>query len=408
MKKAETKEKVEKELELYEPDPELDKAFEEWQKKVEELVKEHPLQIISWEATRRCNLKCVHCGTPAESCIIDEELNTEEVIGAFYQIKEDFDLNKFHHINITGGEPFVRKDLVTILREISKIPKFRNIAIQTNGICIAENPEILTELKDYGVTGIGVSIDGLEKTHDSFRNKNGCWKKAMEAAKKACEEGYTVTISVVAHSKNIDEIPKLYNLIQETFSKHPRYFRVMTIDPLGRADLNREYLLGPDDVRKVVKWLEKQYEKDFNNYWDPSVTIVELGCGGWLGKKLEGRVRPYIFHCIAGVNNLGILYDGKLASCTNVSREFIEGDLRKDRIKYVWENEYKEFRNRDWVKKSNPYCKECSEWEYCHGGPMHKLTKDGRMLDCLYKTIFYNVDFRKELPEKIFTIPAGN
>ncbi len=381
----------------------MKRSFDVWKGNINRLMKENPLQLISWEATRRCNLNCVHCGSPCETVNLGKELNTQEVIDAFIQIAKDFDLSKFHHINITGGEPFVRADLLGILKEISKIKEFRNIAIQTNGIHIADNPQVLDEIKKYGVTGIGVSIDGLEKMHDSFRRKEGAWKKAIKAAKLAVEKGLVVTISVTAHSKNLEDIPKLYEYVKKF---HPRYFRVMTIDPIGRAKLNKEYLLSPEQIRHIIKFLKKEHEKNFINYSDPKTTIMELGCGGWLSTELEGRVRPYIFHCIAGINNLGILYDGKLASCSNIPRDFIEGDLREERIKDVWKKKYQRFRNKEWLKEGD--CKECPEWDYCHGGPMHKRLKDGTMLDCLHQTISNGKDYRVCLPQEAFITVAGN
>lgn len=381
----------------------LEQAFDSWKNRVADKVIEHPLEIISWEATRACNLNCVHCGSPLETWIRQDELTTEEVIGTFSQIAGDFDLINFHHINITGGEPFIRKDLIEILRQISKIPQYRNIAIQTNGIYLFENPQVLEELKKYGVTGLGVSIDGLRETHDSFRRKNGCFDKAIEVAKKGVEAGLVVTVSTVAHAKNIDEIPQLYKEVKQF---HPRYFRVMTIDPIGRAEINNDYLLSPKQTKQIIAFLKQKHEENFRGYADPKTTIVELGCGGWLSTELEGRVRPYIFHCIAGINNLGILYDGKLASCSNISREFIEGDLRKERIKDIWEIKYKQFREREWLKKGD--CKECSEWDYCHGGPLHKRLGDGTMLGCLHQTISNDKDYRACLPKKVFKTIAGN
>jgi radical SAM protein with 4Fe4S-binding SPASM domain len=100
-----------------------------------------------------------------------------------------------------------------------------------------------------------------------------------------------------------------------------------------------------------------------------------------MGTELEGMIRPLVFHCIAGLNNLGILFDGKLASCSNVSREFIEGDLRKERIKTVWENRYIRFRDFEWKRIGE--CTACDQWDFCHGGPMHKRQGSGEMQECL-------------------------
>jgi len=361
----------------------LQSLFKKWKERIDRLIEEHPLQIITWEATRRCNLNCVHCGSPSEDVILEQELSIEEVIEAFEQIASDFDMSQFRHINITGGEPFVRKDLIDILKAISKYPFYRNIDIQTNGVFIAEHPEILDELKKYGVTGIGVSIDGFETTHDNFRRKKGAFVKAVKAAKLSVEKGYVVTVSMVVHAKNIEELPAFFNYVKR--ETKPRVFRVMFIDPIGRASFDSEYLLSAHQIRRVIDFLRKEYKKSCITYADPKSTMVELGCGGWTGIELEGTFRPFIFHCIAGINNLGILYDGKLAACNNISRDFIEGDLRKERIKDVWVNRYQRYRNFEW-KKGGP-CANCDQWEYCHGGPMHLRLPDGKMLYCVYRMI---------------------
>lgn len=360
----------------------LDHSFDEWKKKVEKLIKEHPLHIISWEATRRCNLQCQHCGSPSEASDYTKELSTDEIVGAFEQIASDIDMSTFRHINITGGEPFVRNDLLEVLKRINQFPFYRNIDIQTNGIYIANNPEILSELKDVGVTGLGISIDGFESTHDMFRGMEGAFSKAVKAAKLAVEHGYVVTVSLVAHSKNVNEVPAFYEYVKDEIK--PRVFRIMTIDPIGRMDFDSDYMLSSENLRSVIHFLKNEYQQHCSTYSDPKTTMVELGCGGWLGKELEGTFRPMIFHCIAGINNLGILYDGKLASCSNISRDFIEGDLRVDNIKDVWDNRYQHYRNFEWKRIGE--CASCNEWNFCHGGPMHKRLSDGTMLSCLYKT----------------------
>ncbi|MCX6344595.1 MAG: radical SAM protein [Armatimonadetes bacterium] len=362
-------------------EPTWDDLFEQWKKRIDNLILEHPMQIISWEATRRCNLNCLHCGSPAEDADHAEELTTEEIVGAFEQIAQDFDTSRFRHINITGGEPFVRKDLLEVLRRISQRPYYRNIDIQTNGIVLADHPELFDELKQCGVTGIGVSIDGLEDAHDSFRRAPGSFAKVFKAARLAVEHGFTVTVGMVAHSKNVDQIPDFFELVRNEIN--PRIFRILTLDPQGRTEIDSDYLLSPDGLRQVIDFLRTEYGKSSPTYAEPSVTMVEMGCGGWMGKELEGTFRPMIFHCIAGIINLGILYDGKLASCSNISREFIEGDLRTERIKTIWDTRYQRYRESGWKKTGE--CVDCGEWEFCHGGPMHTrgIRRTGR---CLSRT----------------------
>lgn len=201
--------------------------FEGWRKRIEILMREHPLQIISWEATRRCNLRCFHCGSPSEDVDNADELTTDEIVDAFDEIAQDFDMSRFRHINITGGEPFIRSDLLNVLRAISRWPFYRNIDIQTNGVFISDNPSVLKELRGVGVTGLGISIDGFEAAHDSLRGKQGTWTKAVNAARLAVDAGYVVTVSFVAHSKNIHELPAFHHFVRDKI--RPRLFRAMII-----------------------------------------------------------------------------------------------------------------------------------------------------------------------------------
>lgn len=373
-------------------DDNLTVLFESWKGRIETLIKEHPLQIISWEATRRCNLNCLHCGSPSEGVNLADELATEEIIGAFDQIAQDFDMSRFRHINITGGEPFVRNDLLDVLQTIFQRPFYRNIDIQTNGVFIADHPDVLNELKSVGVTGLGISIDGFESTHDSLRGVNRYWAKAIKAAHLAVEAGYIVTVSFVAHSKNVDELSAFHEFIKKEI--RPRVFRVMLIDALGRAMDNSEYLLAPGQVREVIDFLKTEYGRSCFEYSNPAATMVELGCGGWLGTELEGRIRPFIFHCIAGINNLGILYDGKLGACSNISRDLIQGDLRSERIKNIWDNKYKFFRNPKHRRVGA--CESCAEWDYCHGGPFHLADNTGIPGECLFRILNCEHDFAQE------------
>ncbi|MEW6363135.1 MAG: radical SAM protein [Acidobacteriota bacterium] len=354
--------------------------FQTWRTRIEALIREHPLQIISWEATRRCNLRCLHCGSPGEEVSSSDELSTDEVVGAFDEIARDFDMDRFRHINITGGEPFVRRDLLDVLRAISHWPFYRNIDIQTNGVFLSDNPGVLEELSSLGVTGLGISIDGFESSHDSLRGQPGTWAKATDAARLAVDAGYVVTVSFVAHSKNIHELPAFHRFAKQEI--RPRVFRVMIIDKQGRAQGNSDLYPTANQVREVIGFLRQEYERSCSNYSDSSVTMVELGCGGWMGPELEGRLRPFVFHCIAGLNNLGVLFDGKLSSCSNISRSFVQGDLRRERIKDVWEGRYEPFRRAEW-KKTGP-CAQCEEWSFCHGGPMHKRCLSGTIDRCLY------------------------
>ena len=85
------------------------------------------------------------------------------------------------------------------------------------------------------------------------------FEKVFEAAKRAVKSGYVVTVSVVAHSKNVEEIPELYNIVKNEIK--PRVFRIMTIDQIGRTSFDSEYLLSKSQITRIVEFLKWGYEK---------------------------------------------------------------------------------------------------------------------------------------------------
>jgi len=382
-----------------------------WRGEVEKIIKEHKLKFIQLEVTRLCNLRCAHCGSPTEGTDLKKLLTREEIRQVLEEIaKNIIDLNYFNHLMFVGGEPFCRPDLLQIIKDAYNIKAndqraYTNTQIQTNGIYLGEHPEILDKLKRLGVTGFGISLDGLEKTHDSFRRVKGAFKKTERAIREALKRGFSVSISTVVNRTNISELSKLSKFIREKLK--PNYWRIMLIDPIGRARMDTSYLLSPKEVKQVIRFIYKEHTENIQDAYQKSKgTKIELGCGGWCGREIEGMVRPYLWHCIAGISMLGIMYDGEVGGCTNISRDFLEGNIRKDSITKVWGNRFKRFRKFDWKKKAE--CINCNQWEYCDGGPMHYRLKNGQMVFCLYQTLFNNVDFRKKLDNQVFKIKAGN
>jgi len=115
---------------------------------------------------------------------------------------------------------------------------------------------------------------------------------------------------------------------------------------------------------------------------------IELSDDGWCGLKYELLTKKieHIFFCATGITVASILYDGKISACPHISRDLtIQGDALKERFSNVWSNRFKLFRNRNWLKKGK--CKNCEEWLYCRGGPMHYRDKNGTMKKCIYDEV---------------------
>ena len=163
--------------------------------------------VVVWNATRRCNLKCVHCYAHAKDIPFENELSTEEG----KQLIDDLAGFGVPVILFSGGEPMVRKDLPELAGYAVK--KGIRAVISTNGTLIT--PEKARILKDIGLSYVGVSLDGMEEIHDKFRGVTGAYQKAMEGIRNCQEVGIKVGLRFTINKFNVDEIPAIFDLLEE-------------------------------------------------------------------------------------------------------------------------------------------------------------------------------------------------
>jgi len=163
--------------------------------------------VVVWNMTRRCNLKCVHCYAQSEDKDYNNELSHEE------SLKMIDDLAEFGVpvLLFSGGEPLIHPRLVEYAEYAVK--KGMRAVISTNGTLITkEKAEIL---KKIGLSYVGISIDGLEDTHNKFRGVNNAYKKAMEAVKHCQAAGIKVGLRFTINKRNVDDIPGMFDILDK-------------------------------------------------------------------------------------------------------------------------------------------------------------------------------------------------
>ncbi len=163
--------------------------------------------VVVWNMTRRCNLKCVHCYAKAL-----EEEGTDAISTAQGKALID-DLAAFGApaMLCSGGEPLVRKDLVELARYATG--KGMRAVISTNGTLITQ--EKAKELKEVGLSYVGISLDGGEEVHDHFRGVSGSFKKALKGIENCQAEGLKVGLRFTINKRNAGEVPKLFDLVRD-------------------------------------------------------------------------------------------------------------------------------------------------------------------------------------------------
>ncbi|MFA5871887.1 MAG: radical SAM protein [Parcubacteria group bacterium] len=346
-----------------------------WKNNLDNKFKQRSLEIIQWEATRRCNMKCKHCGSPQEEKGIGKELSTAEVMSAFRQIKNEINLSNFKFITITGGEPFVREDIWEVLALLNSFGW--TTTLQTNGNYFAAHPKKIKQLIEVGVRGMGIDLDGPEKVHDDLRNRAGHYRQTTELIKKFLDyrEVLHLTVTTVVTKKTLSFLDKLWLEIQKL---NPHRWRLLPLENIGRSRKS-DLALSSTEYEGLLNFIKQKRLLHITSDQDVQ---TELGCIGWLGKEWEGWVRPYIWSCIAGRTCLGILCDGSLSACAHIDRAYIQGNVRTDNIKDVWENGYKIFRQRP----GQAICKNCPDKSLCTL-PMHKLDSDHKLRECVFKNL---------------------
>ncbi|MDD4730382.1 MAG: 12,18-didecarboxysiroheme deacetylase [Desulfovibrio sp.] len=164
--------------------------------------------VVVWNMTQRCNLKCVHCYAHAiDPSAHKDPISTEQAKAMI----DDLAAYGAPVMLFSGGEPLVRKDLTELAKYATS--KGMRAVISTNGTLITK--EKAKELREVGLSYVGISLDGAEEVHDKFRGVPGAYKKALEGVANCQAEGLKVGLRFTINKRNATQIPHLFDLIEE-------------------------------------------------------------------------------------------------------------------------------------------------------------------------------------------------
>lgn len=163
--------------------------------------------VVVWNMTRTCNLKCIHCYSNSRNVRYEGELTTEEA-GAMID-----DLAAFGSpvMLFSGGEPLMRPDLPDLARHA--VRRGMRAVISTNGSLLTrENAAVFREI---GLSYIGVSLDGMEDTHDRFRGTKGAFRAAMDGIRTCRDAGIKVGVRFTINRHNVADVPAIFDLLEK-------------------------------------------------------------------------------------------------------------------------------------------------------------------------------------------------
>ena len=168
-----------------------------------------PLNIY-WEMTQACALACRHCRAEAMPSAHPDQLSFEESVAFLRQIPDFGDPKP--HLILTGGDPLERQDLYSLIDEVKNLGIPLSI---TPAATAALKRETFVKLKDHGVEGLGLSLDGSTASrHDSIRGVPGTFDRTLQAMTWARELGLPLQVNTLVSEETATDIPAIYELLK--------------------------------------------------------------------------------------------------------------------------------------------------------------------------------------------------
>jgi AdoMet-dependent heme synthase len=174
---------------------------------------------VSWNLTQRCNLECAHCYMSAfAGADARGELTTAECRRVIDEIAT---VNPNVFLILTGGEPFLRRDLFEIAACAAE-KRFTTV-LGTNGVLLREKEAAL--MRQHGVLGASISLDSTDRAkHDAFRHLPGAWDGAVRATRVLADAGLDFSLHMSVTDWNVVEVPAMIDLARKLGAKVLNFF----------------------------------------------------------------------------------------------------------------------------------------------------------------------------------------
>ena len=261
-----------------------------------------PITYARLAVTDRCNLRCFYC-MPEEGIryLPKHELLTFEEIERLVTLLAELGIQK---IRITGGEPFVRTDLMDLIRRISNVDGIRSLHLTTNGVLTAPH---IPELKELGVRSVNLSLDTLDRQRFRAITRRDEFDATWRTLLALLEAGIGVKINaVVMEGKNTEDILPFVELTR-SLPVQVRFIEEMPFNGEGAhyAKLNWTY-------RKILEHVQSRYELEKLSD-EPHSTSYNYRVPGYAGDV--GVIAAFSRTFCGTCNRIRITAQGMLKTC---------------------------------------------------------------------------------------------
>ena len=274
-----------------------------------------------WELTLACNLACGHCGSRAGERR-PAELTTAQALDVVAQLAEV----GVDEVTLIGGEAFLRRDWLTIAAEITR--RGMGCTVTTGGYRMSA--AMARGLRAAGVEQCSVSVDGLERTHDRLRGRDGSWRSCFVTIGRLRDAGVAATANTQVNRLTAPELPGLHLALRAAGIAAWQW--QLTV-PMGNAADRPEILLQPVELLDVFPMLARVARRAAAD----GITVHAGNNVGYYGPYERLLRSPgtaaFWTGCQAGVTTLGIEADGTLKGCPSLpTAAYAAGNLRERRL----------------------------------------------------------------------------
>lgn len=278
------------------------------------------ISYLRISVTELCNLRCRYCMPEEGVCKKrhEEMLREDEMIQAV-EAAASLGITK---LRITGGEPLVKKNIVSICRRAAAVEGIREVCLTTNGILL---PALAVPLKEAGVKRLNISLDTLDAEKYAYITRTGSLSQAVEGIRAAMEAGFEKVKlnTVLIGGFNEEEIVPLAELTL----RYPIDLRFIEMMPMVEGGFGPEAFLPNTRVLEVLPQLEEQPA-------DGGVARL-YRLPGALGRV--GLISPVNAHFCAACNRIRLTADGKLKPCLHSAEEYSIKGLDREGMRSVME-----------------------------------------------------------------------
>lgn len=249
--------------------------------------------------TDLCNLRCMYC-MPADG--IDKKAHSDILsLEEIYKVVEAAHALGVNKVRLTGGEPLLRKNVISLIERIAQLPNIDDFAMTTNGTLLAENA---AALKRAGLNRVNVSLDTLDAKKYELITRGGDIMKTIEGIDAAIEAGLTPLKinAVLVGGFNDDEIERLAALTID----RPVHVRFIELMPIGQASSwSSEKFISNEAVKRTLPLIP-----EIGEMHGPAEIYSLPGALGKIG-LINPVSHAFCSHC----DRIRMTPDGKLKPC---------------------------------------------------------------------------------------------